>query len=226
MEDKYTSFISEYNKLETILCKLPNASQEANMRWLEDSLTDMKTKSKLHQCRVLRNYIQHNPDYRDFINISPNMIVFLQDMYKDVLNKLNTVEIIMIPNKKIQMKLQTDNINDAINIMINKNIDYIPIINNDVVIGILSKDEVLKLYFNNEIKKTTKIKDIDIKKISINKNEIKFIEKNKLLEDALNLFNNQRTSKTPLRMLIVTSNGKSTGTILGLLTEFDIYNLK
>ena len=98
--DKYDIFINEYNKLENILSQLSGAPNDANMKWLEDTLDDIKMRNKLYLCRIMRNYIQHNTDYRKFINITDEMIDFIRYMYKLVYSKLVTVDEYMIPLKK------------------------------------------------------------------------------------------------------------------------------
>lgn len=227
MEDKYTTYISKYNDIETKICKIDGAPIDANMKWFEDSLEDIKLRNKLYLCRIVRNYIQHNSDYKDFISITDNMLNFLDSIDIMVNSKLNTAENIMIPLKKIQYRKINDNIFDTISFMNLKNIDYIPIIDDEYkVIGIFSISSVLNLISNDFLKKTSKFKDLDFKKyLNINKDTVKFINKDKLLEDIFEIFISSKGNKNPTKLIIITSTGNSKGNVLGIITEYDIYNL-
>ena len=48
MEDNFSKFLFEYNKLETSLNKISGAPVDANMKWYEDNYTDQKIKNKLY----------------------------------------------------------------------------------------------------------------------------------------------------------------------------------
>ena len=89
--NKHDLFIDEYNKVENLLSKLPNAPIDADMKWFENNCEDATIKNKLFYCRISRNYIQHNRDYLTFVGVTDGMISFMQDMYKYVYARLTVV---------------------------------------------------------------------------------------------------------------------------------------
>lgn len=216
--NKHDIFINEYNKLENLLCQLDEAPSDVNMRWLEDTLTDNKNRSKLYLCRITRNYIQHNTDYDTFVAVTDEMIEFLRDLYKIVYSKLLTVNERMIPLNKCIIKEINDNIYETVNIMNSKDYDFVPIIENGKVKGIFSKSTISNLFTDDKINKKSTFKDINEKLLKINKEKICFIKTESLLNDVLCLFK----SNEKLELCIVTSTGTNKGNILGIITELDI----
>lgn len=112
----------------------------------------------------------------------------------------------MIEGKKLV--IEKNNLNNIIKIMLLKNYDYIPIFYENTIKGILTKNEILNLYYEGLIKKTTKVSSLDEKKyLTINKDAVKFVKEDK-----------------PLELILVTNTGNSKGKLLGLITEFDVFN--
>ena len=70
-----------YKKIETAIPKMKDAPIDANVRWFEESIVDMEKRNKLYLCRIIRNYIQHNADFKTFIHITSEMIDFLSNIY-------------------------------------------------------------------------------------------------------------------------------------------------
>lgn len=223
--NKYDEFIFKYNRLETLLHKLPNAPLDANMKWYEDSLEDNKIKNKLYISRVTRNFIQHNEDYKNFIEVSDGMINFLDDIYVSLYSNLITAEKIMIPLKKIYIGKISDKVYETINIMNSKNLELIPIIDNssNKLIKVLTIKNLPQI-FEKVNKKTTFKEFLDTKELEIPKDYIKFVNKDTLLEDIILIFENSRKNKKVVQYIIVTDTGTSKGDILGIISPFEAYN--
>lgn len=223
MEDKYSIFIKEYNKLETQLHKIPNAPIDANMKWYEDSITDPKLKNKLYYCRIVRNYIQHNDDYRNFIEISDGMINTVKEEYTKVFAKMIKAEDILTPIKKVQTKDSSDTAIDAISLISDKNLSFLPIVSNNTLSAIMTPLNALQSY--SSCTKKTKISQlIEAKKINIPK-ELKVIKPEELLEDILNIFENTKKSKKPIDYILVTDTGNLKGKIIGIITKDNLNNI-
>lgn len=224
MENNHQKFIEEYNKLENLLHKLPNAPLDANIKWFEESLSDIKEKNKLYFCRVTRNYIQHNEDYRDFVNISQSEIDFLKNEYLKVFSKITKISDVMTPIKKIQIKDVNDLVLESIDLIISKNLSMLPIMDGGKIIGVITP--LIALSIQKSASKKDKNKNfVDSKHIQIPKDSVKFIGESKLLEEAFNMFEETKHSKKPLEYLFVTDVGNSKGNILGVISRYDIYNL-
>ena len=95
---KIEDFLDAYKKLEST-CQgmdnkrlkktawLPNTCDDPvgiSVFWLETNSSDPDRANKLKICRMLRNYAQHNDDYKKFIAVSQQMVVFLQKTVKEL----------------------------------------------------------------------------------------------------------------------------------------------
>lgn len=218
-------FIVSYNKLENILHKLPNAPIDANMKWYEDSLEDAKIKNKLYLCRILRNYIQHNEDASNFVEITNEMCSFIQDEYINMCSKMVSAETIMTPIKKMQVVEQKDLVLNAIDLMINKSLSNLSIIDDGKLLGVLSLLNALKIQ-KDATKKTTIKSCIEDKKITIPKDSIKFVSKTTLASEVVEIFESSRNSKKQVELIYVTDTGNSKGNILGVIFRENILNIQ
>ena len=221
MEDNFSKFLFEYNKLETSLNKISGAPVDANMKWYEDNYTDQKIKNKLYLCRILRNYIQHNEDYRDFVAINDNMINFLTKEYIVAFSKITKAKDIMTPLKKFTSKSLKDNALETISFITSKKITFLPILNDDLtLVGALTPINALENILDCT-KKTTIKQLVDKKALTLPKDTVKFIKEDSLVEDVLEIFNS-KNGKKEVEYLIVTDTGKSNGKVSGIITKNSI----
>lgn len=204
MINKYEIFISKFKEIENLIKKLPNATSDSNFKWYEDSILDMEKKNKLYICRIIRNYIQHNKDYENFIEISDEMIKFMENILKEINGKISKAEDIMIQLNKINKCCIKDNCLDILKLMIKKKIEYIPLIENDLFIGIISIYDLTEFVLNNKSKNLSNF-------TKFKKNNYKFVKPNILTEDVLKLKQNN------IQFIFVTENGTSKTKILGLI---------
>lgn len=209
MEDKYALYIKKYNEIENLIPKLKGAQPDSNMKYLEDITTDNSEKNKLYLSRITRNYIQHNSDYKDFIEISDGQLKFLDEIYLKVYGQLNTVKNIMVSTKKAFIKDSKEKISDSIDNFIKKEKNFIVISEENKFVGILTPIDVLEIV-NSGIKKTDKFDCVDKKILNRNKQKVSFLKEDALIEEATKELKEKE-------IIIVTDTGKSTGKILGIL---------
>ena len=209
MEDKYALYIKKYNEIENLIPKLKGAQPDSNMKYLEDITTDNSEKNKLYLSRITRNYIQHNSDYKDFIEISDGQLKFLDEIYLKVYGQLDTVKNIMVPTKKAFIKDSKEKISDSIDSFIKKEKNFIVISEENKFVGILTPIDVLEIV-NSGIKKTDKFDSVDKKILNRNKQKVSFLKEDALIEEATKELKEKE-------IIIVTDTGKSTGKILGIL---------
>ena len=81
MSLQHDNFIAAFKRVEQLVRNYPGAPEGANFKWLEDKMTDQKIQSKMRMCRMIRNYVQHEEDYNEFIGIADGMISFLNNLY-------------------------------------------------------------------------------------------------------------------------------------------------
>ena len=83
MSKKHDEFIAAFKRIEQNIKKLPNVTPDANFKWLEDQMNDQTLITKMRMCRLLRNYIQHEPDYESFITINDGMFFSAISIFSD-----------------------------------------------------------------------------------------------------------------------------------------------
>lgn len=202
--NKYDIFISKFKEIENLIPKLPNATSDSNFKWYEDNIIDIEKKNKLYLCRIIRNYIQHNKDYEKFIKISDDMIKFMENIFQEINNQLSNAETIMIKLNKIDKCSLKDKGLDVLNLMIKKKLEYIPLIENDFFVGIVSIYDLTEFVLDNKSKNLSSFS-------KFKKNNYKFVKPNILVEDVLKL------KEDNIKFVFVTENGTSKTKILGLV---------
>lgn len=212
----YDEFLTLYKNIESLIPKMKNAPIDANVKWLEETILDQEKRNKLYLCRITRNYIQHNSDFQDFIQISSGMILFLKDIYIEVLSNQIKNRDIMLKGKQLFFKNINDEILDTIKKMDSKKLRYVPILKDNKLIGIFSDKNIGQMLIKNNKCEKTFNKIENLLKIPAN---VKFVKTEDMIDKTLNLIKNGYT------FIICTDNGKSTGNIEGIITEEEIKNL-
>ena len=83
-------FLTVYKKLENALFDIDvqnlkkvswldadnSDDEDINVFWLENHAKDGSIQNKLRLCRMIRNYAQHNEDYKSFLAMQSDMIVY------------------------------------------------------------------------------------------------------------------------------------------------------
>ena len=97
-EDKFLEeykFVEEYKAFERAVC---NASHLSNLSWvseidstdsvfsLEKYILDEDVQGKIAVCRMLYNYIQHQPDAVSFLSVTAEEIAFLKEKTEEILS--------------------------------------------------------------------------------------------------------------------------------------------
>lgn len=202
---KQNYFIELFKEIENIVCKLPNAPEDANFKWYEDMILDNEKKQKLYVCRILRNYIQHHKDCVSFIEISDDMLKFMQEILIEITSQLNKAEDEMIKLNKIIYCTFKDKGLDILKLMTKKKIEYIPLIEDNILVGIISIYDLTDFVLENKTKNLSNF-------TKFKKNSIKFIKPICLMEEVLEI-----KKDTNIKFVLVTENGTSKTKILGIL---------
>lgn len=209
----YEEFLYLYKNIEQNIPKMKNATIDSNVKWLEDKIIEPEKRNKLYICRIIRNYIQHNSDYKEFLTINDGMITFLKEIYIQVLsNQIQNKDIMLIGKQFIVCKV-SDNIIDTLKKMDNKKQEYIPIFKDEKLIGIFSNKVVRQMLIKYKNCEKTFENIVDILKIST---DVKFVKTEDTIEKTIEFF------KNGCSCVFCTDNGKSTGKIEGIITEKEI----
>lgn len=202
---KQDSFIELFKEIENVVKKLPNAPEDANFKWFEDITIDNEKKQKLYVCRVLRNYIQHHKDYISFVEISDDMLKFMKEVLLEITSQLNKVEDEMISINKIDSCTLKDKGIDVLKLMTKKKLEYIPLIENNLFIGLISIYDLTNFVLENKNKNLSNF-------TKFKKNSYKFVKPSLLMEDVINI-----KKDINIKYIFVTENGTMKTKILGVL---------
>lgn len=207
MKQNDQEFLDLYKQIENAIPKMKDAPTDANMKWYEDTISDPSLRAKLYICRILRNYIQHNSDYQDFISIHSGMISFLQEIYLIISSNFVKNQDIMVSGKQMIVRNTEDNIIETIKKMDAKKQEYVPILKDGKMVGIFSDKTIRTLCMNGNQEKTFD-KILNLLKIPY---DVKFVKPEETLEKTLDFLHHG------CKMVLCTNNGKSTGKILGMI---------
>ena len=124
-------------------------------------------------------------------------------------------------------KALNDNIDSTIKDMIEKVYTHIPIIENNILIGVFSESTLLDIINSDKgiiVDKNTKFKEIEefLKIENHTAEEFIFISRNKNIYDIEEIFKNYFSRKKRIGCIYITENGKSNEKILGMTTAWDI----
>lgn len=124
-------FIRAYKMLEKAAGNISELT-EPTVFMYESTLCRYPDKLKL--CRMVRNYIQHNEDYADFVAVTPAMITFLAHETARALEYTQKASDVMVRTKPLK---ETDIISESLSRL--KNADFIPVVRDDrTVMGVFS----------------------------------------------------------------------------------------
>ena len=149
-------FLDVYKKLETAIFNIDAKSLEKikyvntsainaddiNIFWLENNTNDINIQNKLRLCRMLRNYAQHNDDYKSFIAVTSDMILFINKLLKDLGCIDKTAGQIC---KKIQALTEKSLLTECCAMLVSKKLDWLPVIDSktNTCLGVITYSNIL-----------------------------------------------------------------------------------
>lgn len=228
-ESKTDIFLNEYKALEEIAVTHYGFQHDGRSGSRIEELPEFKKyRAELSYCREVRNLLQHKPKVGNAFAVEPS------DQMIDLLRK--TIEIIKNPPKAIDIavlkanliyKCMDDYVRPAMIEMQKNHFTHIPILQNDVVVGVFSENTLLSCLIDNAFTGISdKMKFVDIASylpIDDNRSEsFKFISRNARLEEANNLFDTAVHKQERIGLVFITQNGKPTEKLLGIISAWDV----
>ena len=138
MELQYQLFIDKFKRVEQAVRLLDGYNNNGSpVQFLEDFLEGSPLQSKIRMCRNVRNYIQHEPDYENFIRVSPGMLECLDEVLKAIEPSFN------LPITKDTLFTQFTNIQTAV-MAINKYGHIVVTDDNGVFISLLDSCDIVR----------------------------------------------------------------------------------
>ena len=132
-----------------------------------------------------------------------------------------------IKKSEIYYKTLQDNVGSTIKDMVEKVYTHIPIIEDNVLIGVFSESTLLDIVNKNEgiiVDENTKFEEIEefLKIKNHTSEEFIFISKDKNIYDIEEIFKDYFSRKKRIGCVYITENGKQSERILGMLTAWDV----
>lgn len=116
--------------------------EDINVFWLENHAKDGSIQNKLRLCRMIRNYAQHNEDYKSFLAMQSDMILFINKVLKDLGCIDKTAGQLC---KKVQALSEKSILSDCCTALINKKTDWLPVVDSksNKCLGIVTNNHIL-----------------------------------------------------------------------------------
>lgn len=149
-------FLTVYKKLENALFDIDvqnlkkvswldadnSDDEDINVFWLENHAKDGSIQNKLRLCRMIRNYAQHNEDYKSFLAMQSDMILFINKVLKDLGCIDKTAGQLC---KKVQALSEKSMLSDCCTALINKKTDWLPVVDSKLnkCLGIVTNNHIL-----------------------------------------------------------------------------------
>ena len=143
------AFLEKFKECEQLIRQ--TYGDDKNFKWFEDKMKDDgedQMSQKMYVCRVLRNYMSHNPDGGSFIDISDAMADFLHDVKAKISGDIKICKDEMSVVRKFYTLHSTVS---EIAIALNK-LPAVPIVDKDKNIIAFCTDETIRYAVSNGAK--------------------------------------------------------------------------
>lgn len=230
-------FINLYNELDAYIAdKYDRYDEDSSIYFLINKFrksnvdVEREYSKKLDSIRKIRNlYVHESGIIEDLFDVSDDVINTL----KEIINYLKHPIIakdVMTPFKDVKVASLKSKVHDLIEIIYKEGFSNIPIVNDfNIVIGIFNSDVLVNLSFHKiNIDKNTTIKDIE-KYVMFDahfNNRFIFVNETTEIESLNEYFSKSKELyKKRLPLIFVTYNGKSLGTLKGIIAPIDLLKL-
>ena len=223
-------FLNKYRQLEDAIRNTygDELYDKSPIIFLENHPEYRSCKNELDYCREIRNLLTHSPKVNGNYIVQPSddMIKLLENTIQKV-NHPPRAHQIMVPSARILCKTMYDLVLPAMIEMNKKTYTHIPILENNVVVGVFSENTLLSYVINDEnIDIDMKMKFSDIAKylpVESHKAEsFRFVSSNAFVSDIKAAFEEALCKTDRIGMIFVTQNGKETEKLLGIITAWDV----
>lgn len=230
MNSKTEIFLQKYRELESIISAeydLPNSESAVSYIIRRSEYKNIKT--ELDYCREVRNLLSHNPmlkNKRYAVEPDEEMIALLEQTIEKIRNPKRARHI-YIPRSKVCCRSMDDLVYPTMVEMRDNVYTHIPILEDEVVVGVFSENTLLSYLIDDEIvniDENVKFSDI-AKYLPAEKHtaeSFRFISQNMLLADIDEIFAEALKKNDRIGLVFVTNSGKPTEKLLGIISAWDI----
>lgn len=229
MGSKTEIFLNKYRELESIISTEYNLSNsESPVYFISRKPEYRSIKAELDYCREVRNLLSHNPKLNKRYAVEPNgeMIALLEQTIEKVRNPKRARNI-FIPRNKVCCRSMDDYVYPTMIEMRDNVYTHIPILEDDVVVGVFSENTLLSYLIDDEIvsiDENVKFSDI-AKYLPMDKHtaeSFRFVSQNMLLSEVDDIFAEALKNVDRIGLIFVTNSGKSTEKLLGIISAWDV----
>lgn len=222
-------FLNQYRELEALISLKYNLSNsESAIGFLLRRPEHQSVKAELDYCREVRNLLTHNPkvDQQYPVEPSEEMIALLNRTIERIKNPKRAKHI-LIPRGSVSCRTMNDRVYPAMVEMRDRFFTHIPILRNNVVVGVFSENVLLNYLIDQKtIQMDNRMRFSDIADyLPIDKHkaeEFRFISQNTLLTDIEDIFSESQKNAQRIGLLFVTNSGKPTERLLGIISAWDV----
>lgn len=225
MENKAGQFLERYREIEEWVLNNLNVTE---MKELEQMPQYKSIRSNLAFCRLLRNLLSHY----DWSKAGNDLVIVTDQALRQVNNlyySLNPMTLMRVAIRVGQIFAPSpeDSVLAAVKVMQRNDYSYIPIVDNHRIVGVFSTKTLMRLVAENngiDFSETLKFREIAefTKLVDEQEAHYGFINPNTTVEDVSLKFQRSKTRKVRLDMLFITDNGRSDGTLQGMVTPVEI----
>ena len=227
--DKSKLYIEKYKELEAVVRKTYGLPEHDSISYF------LKKQDKFNRyyddisfCQEVRNFMQHKKKVNDRFAIEPNdaMLVFIDQLITRVESRPQCKDI-CIKFKDIEWRSPSDSVKSTIKVMRQKVYTHIPIIENDVLIGVFDENSLFNYVAENEIVDVDdKLCFNDIRQyLSVKGREMEeflFVKATMYVDDLEKEVQKYFSQNKRVGIAFLTANGRESEPIQGLITPWDI----
>ncbi len=229
MSDRVDIFLDKYKQLENVVkAEFHLSEKDSAMGFLMNRKAFQGMKNELDLCRETRNLLSHNPKVKGSYAVEPSekMVQLLDEIINKVQNPLRARDIMVYKNDLYYCGMN-DGVREAMKIMNSKSYAHIPIMDNDVVIGVFSENILLSLLVDEKLEsiddnlKFNKIsKYLDLNRVG--GESYRFIPQNESVSEISEMYKRASDKNDRIGMIFVTHNGKASEKVLGIITAWEL----
>ena len=219
-------FLDLYKTLEQVISSKYNLNKnDSPINYILGLKAYSAYKEELYYCKDVRNFLSHEPKIDKEFAIIPSdeMIELIWKIIK-MINSAPTVEKILKKVSELYFVREDDYVLSALRKLSHKLYTHIPIMKNNKVIGVLSKDSVFNYLLDNDFEKIDSDKKFkDIKEYTkLDNDKYLFIDKNITIDEIIVKVEDLLKKGNRVAYIFVSKDGTKDSDLIGLFTPLDL----
>ena len=219
-------FLDLYKTLEQTIINTYNLNKnEPPINYLMNIKAYKSYKDELDYCREVRNFLSHEPKIdKEFAIIPSDEMIKLIKSLINMVSASPNISKIMKNIDNIFYANENDYVLSSLKKLTHKKYTHIPIIKNNKIIGVLSKDSIFNYLIDNDFEKiNNNLKFIDIKDYTkLDESKYLFVRKDVTIDQVIYDVEKRLSKGDRIAYIFITTDGMKDGNVLGLVTPLDL----